>query len=808
MRHFLTLLVLSCFIFTVSAQLTTGRELKLVIVSDEFKALPKATVKLLRADSTLVQTQLSNDDGQVLFKELLQGNYFCQVLFTGFIPVRGLGVDLIANTTIVDTVKMVRDIAILGDVSVTSKKPYVQFYPDKTVINVEASITNTGSTVLEVLEKSPGVTVDRNGSISLKGRPAVQIMIDGKITQLAGVDLQNLLSGMNAAQVDVIELIENPGARYDAAGNAGIINIKTKKNKQRGFNGSFTVAYGQGRLPKNNNNVILNYREGRFNFFSTYSVNISRHLLEMYALRTYYDQNNEVASLLEQPYYTKTKAFTQNIRVGVDYFLSDKTTIGTLYTGTYLTRDNRGESTALWMNAAGDTDSSILTYSHNTSKLRQNGINFNARHVFDMKSELTADIDIIGYEINSSQDFENQLAGAGNISDASKGYIPSKIDIFSAKADYSRRFGNITWEAGWKSSRVKTDNLAMYYYYQANDWIADLGKSNHFLYNESIHALYSSLDAKWKKWDIQGGLRYEYTGYDARQLGNAIVKDSAFNRNYNSLFPSAFVTYRADSNHSFTFRTGRRIDRPAFQKLNPFVFIINKYTFQQGNPYFKPQYTWNLELNHVYKERFTTSVSYNLTRDYISQVFFSDTSTGIIVYTEGNVGKLQNIGVSVSAQLAPTKWWSFTAQAVYNHKIIEGVLWRVYKASINQMNLSINNQFRFNKGWSAELSGFYITRNQNDLQEVLDPTGQVSAGLSKQILKSKGTLRLTARDIFYTQVMAGLTHFESVIEYFSLKRDTRVVTISFTYRFGKVIKQPKRSGGGATDEINRVGTVN
>ena len=460
------------------------------------------------------------------------------------------------------------------------------------------------------------------------------------------------------------------------------------------------------------------------------------------------------------------------------------------------------------MNATGAVDSSINTYSHNTSELRQNGFNFNARHVFDAKSELTADIDVIGYEIKSSQDFENQLESPGSIAEATKGYIPSVIDIVSAKADYTRQSRNISWEAGWKSSRVKTDNLALYYYYVGNDWISDLGKSNHFLYNENIHALYSSINAKFKKWDIQGGLRYEYTGYDARQLGNAIVKDSAFNRNYQSIFPTTFITYKADSNNTFTFRTGRRIDRPAFQKLNPFVFIINKYTFQQGNPYFKPQYTWNFELNHVYKEKFTTSLSYNITKDYISQVFFSDTSTGIIVYTEGNVGKLQNFGVAVSAQISPTKWWSFTAQAVYNHKIIQGVLWRIYKASINQLNLSINNQFRFKKGWAAEVTGFYITRNQNDLQEVLDPTGQVSAGVSKQILNSKGTLRLSGRDIFYTQVMAGLTHFESVIEYFSLKRDSRVVTLSFTYRFGKVIKQPKRSGGGATDEINRVGTVN
>jgi hypothetical protein len=168
---------------------------------------------------------------------------------------------------------------------------------------------------------------------------------------------------------------------------------------------------------------------------------------------------------------------------------------------------------------------------------------------------------------------------------------------------------------------------------------------------------------------------------------------------------------------------------------------------------------------------------------------------------------MQNFGLTMSAQLSPAKWWSLTAQATLNHKKIEGVLWKHYKASITQLNLSINNQLRFKKGWSAEFSGFYLTRNQNDLQEVLNPTGQMSFGVSKQILQNKATIRFTFRDVFYTQTMAGWTHFESVLEYFKLLRDTRVATIGFTWRFGKAMKATARRNGGADDEMNRVGTV-
>ena len=180
-----------------------------------------------------------------------------------------------------------------------------------------------------------------------------------------------------------------------------------------------------------------------------------------------------------------------------------------------------------------------------------------------------------------------------------------------------------------------------------------------------------------------------------------------------------------------------------------------------------------------------------------------------MIYTEGNFSRMQNISLQVSAVMSPLSWWSFNAQAMVNHKKIEGILWEKYVASITQGNFSMNNQFRFKKNWSAELSGFYITKNQNDIQEVLEPTGQVSMGVARQVLKAKGTVRLTFRDIFYTQAMEGLTQFKQADEYFKLKRDSRVCTIAFSYRFGKSFKSPvKRSSGGAGDEIERVGSGN
>ena len=769
--------------------------------------LDGVTVKVLREDSTHYLNAMTDSTGSCKVSLEAPGVYILKISSVGF-QSQIHRMEISGATEHALKVEMMPVAAVLGDVTVTAKKPFVQQLPDKTVINVEAGITNTGASILEVIEKSPGVTVDKDGNISLKGRPGVQVMIDGKLTQLAGSDLQNYLNGMNASQVDQIELIDNPSAKYDAAGNAGIINIRLKKNRQRGFNGSVTAGYGQGRYPKSNNNFLFNYRTGKLNLFLNYNYNVVRYVMDMYALRTYYEQDETtVSARLEQPYFTKGKGQTHTLRTGADYALGKRTTAGITFTGTFLTRKNNGRSTARWLSPAGDVDSVINTATTNDTRLEQGGINLNLQHTFESKAQLTADVDFVKYDIETNQYFQNKLSG-GTASDASLGNIPTALDIFSAKADYSQSFGSVNFEAGLKTSRVETDNLADYAYDIGGGWVPDLGKSNHFIYTENIHAAYANLQTRQGRWEIQAGLRSEYTAYKASQLGNAVTKDSSFNRKYHSLFPTIFITYEADSLNSFTLRGGRRIDRPAFQKLNPFVFIINKYTLQTGNPYFLPQYTWNIELTHRFKDIINTGISYNYTNDYFSQVFISDTATGLIVYTEGNVGHMRNIGFTAGLNIAPAKWWNLSAQAVLNTKHIEGQLWKAYTANITQANFSINNQLRFKKGWGAELSGFFITKNQNDLQEVLEPTGQVSAGLSKQVLKNKGSLRLTVRDIFYTQAMAGWTDFQGVKEYFKLKRDTQVATITFTYRFGKPAKQQARRGGGAGDVMERVGTVN
>ncbi|MDQ3277458.1 MAG: TonB-dependent receptor [Bacteroidota bacterium] len=803
MQKFIWLFILSLTAVNLFAQDTAS--IRINVTDPEQEPISQATVELRKLpDSALVKVQMTNEDGSVVFTNLKASAYFCQVSHTGFSLVTTPLLSLAEGVSTAATVVLEPAGNAMTGITVTARKPFIELKPGKTVVNVEAGISSAGATAMEVLEKMPGVTVDKDGNISLKGKSGVLVMIDGKQTYLDPSQLATLLNGMSATQMEQVEIMNQPPAGFDAAGNAGIINIRLKKSRQRGFNGSITTAYAQGVYPKTNNNLQLNYRSGAWSVFGSYSVNVNASFSRIYALRTYYNAAGNIASLLEQPSYFRGGGNTHNIRAGVDYALSGKTTVGLTLNSLLLGRNSTTTNKAIWMNAQKVQDSLILTTGQNTADWKNAGANLNFKHSFSATRELTADVDVIGYRLRGNQTFENRLLFPGTYREASQAYLPSDLRIVSAKTDYTSQWKGIRLQTGLKASHITTDNLAQYEMNDGGGWQQDDGKSNHFLYTERIQAAYANTETKTGGWTLQGGLRFEATSYDARQLGNSRQKDSSFSRSYASLFPSVLTTFEADSNHSVSFSAGRRIDRPGFQKLNPFIFIINKYTYQQGNPYYRPQYTWNTELSHVYKNRLITSFGYSITTDYFSQIFPVD-NNGLVIYTEGNLGKLQQYTLSVSAQLAPAAWWSLTAQGVGTHKEMEGVIGKKLHASVNQFELNLNNQFRFKKGWSGEISGFYTSRSQTDIQEIVDPAGQLTAGIAKTVLQNKGTLKLAVRDIFYTQWMKGNTFFPQATEYFKITRDSRVVHVSFSYRFGKTFKAGKRSDGAASEEIKRVG---
>jgi hypothetical protein len=359
-------------------------------------------------------------------------------------------------------------------------------------------------------------------------------------------------------------------------------------------------------------------------------------------------------------------------------------------------------------------------------------------------------------------------------------------------------------ETGVKSSYVNTDNAANYFNLAGMNWQIDYDKTNRFQYKENINSAYINLSKQYKKLGVQAGLRFENTNYKGHQLGNAQKPDSSFRNNYNSLFPTVFLSYAVNEKHQFGLNAGRRIDRPAYQDLNPFLFFLDNYTYQSGNPFLKPQYTLNLEFSHTYKGFLNTTLNYSRTKNFFTETF--EQSGYATIVRNGNIGICQNAGISVGAQVDVRKWWSASLYGNYNYNSFKGELYGE-PISVNASNIlfNVSNQFKFNKGWSAELSGFYRTKGI-DGQIQIDQLGQMSAGISKQVLKGKGSVRMNVRDIFYTSWAKGNINFQRTEASFKNKRDSRVASISFTYRFGKPIKGPQnnRKKGGADDEQNRV----
>jgi iron complex outermembrane receptor protein len=812
----ITLITLS---YTSIAQVAHGR-LTGTVTDEAQKGVEAATVSLLLSrDSSLQKMTVTERSGGYSFANLGSGKYILSVTAIGHTPTFSLPFELKEGNEQIalDPVILKAETKSLSAVSVIARKPLIELKMDKTVVNVDAAVTNVGASALEVLEKSPGVTVDKDGNISLKGKQGVQIYIDGKPSYVSGSDLVNLLKNMNASQLEQIEIMTNPPAKYDAAGNSGIINIRTKKNKSKGFNGSVTAAFSQGAYWRTNDNVNLNYRNGRYNAFFNYSYNKNNSFQELTIHRTYRkDDLKTVAALFDQVAFMPSSNIGNNLKFGADYFVNKKTTIGFVASGFINPETWRNFNTAYLKNGYGHLDSIVYSTARTNDKWKNGNVNLNFRRQFDSSGkELSADVDYSSYASNNHQAFLNTAFDPNWVKMSQTNLLsnlPLSIDIYSAKVDYSQPIKkDLKVEAGVKSSFVNTDNAANYFNVANGEATVDYKKTNQFLYKENINAAYINLNRQFKKFGVQAGVRFENTNYKGHQLGNKERPDSSFTNTYNNLFPTVYLSYNASKSHQFGLSFGRRIDRPAYQDLNPFLFFLDNYTYQAGNPYIRPQYTTNVELSHIFKGIINTTLNYSRTLDYMNETFeqSSDTTNAdkgyATIVRQGNIGVRHNAGISVSAQIPVTKWWNASVYTNYNYNQFKGELsGEIINVSAATVLFNVNNQFKFNKSWSAELSGFFRTKGV-DGQIIIQPLGQASAGVSKQVMKGKGSIRFNMRDMFYTNMVKGHMNFQRTEASFENRRDSRVGTISFTYRFGKPIKeQAPRKNGGASDEQNRV----
>lgn len=783
------------------------------VIDKEKGGVASASVSLLKAkDSSLVKISVSNKDGRFEFDNIAADKYVVMASAVGHSKMYSSAIDIpeSSNTVELEPIALKTSSKELKEVTVVSRKPMIEQKIDRTILNVDAAVTNTGTTALEVLEKSPGVQVDKDGNISLKGKQGVIVLIDGRPSYLSGADLANMLKGMQASQLDQIEIMTNPPAKFDAAGNSGVINIKTKKNKAKGFNGSVTAGASQGVYFKTNESLGLNYRKGKVSLFSNYSFGRFNNFQELEIYRRYINDDGSTRAIFEQTALNRSKRMNNNLKLGMDYNLTTKTTLGIVLSGFYNPESDKGRNVSYLKDPGGSVDS-IVEAESSSKKLWKNGsVNLNMRHQYDSTGrELTADIDVISYKSSKDELFVNTTYSPNWVKKYAEhlmGDLPSDINIYSGKVDYTHPLKKgAKLELGWKSSYVITDSRANYFEPVNGEWEVDYKRTNFFEYKENVNAAYINYNKQLtKKFGVQAGLRLENTNYRGHQYGNPVKGDSTFTNSYNGIFPTLYFSYSANKSNQFGMSFGRRIDRPAYHDLNPFMFFLDKYTYGQGNPYLKPQYSNNVEVSHIFKGVLTTTLNYSVTKDLFSETFDQEGEYATIV-RKGNIGRRENAGIAISAQIPLKKWLTSMLYTNYNYSKYSGVLHGEHlDVEAGNLMFNMNNQFRFNNGWGAELSGWYRTRGIEG-QILLKAFGQLSAGVSKQVMKGKGSVKLSVRDIFYTQMPKGEINFKSTQARFQNKRDSRFANLTFSYRFGKPLNgNAQRKKGSAGEEQNRV----
>jgi iron complex outermembrane recepter protein len=698
----------------------------------------------------------------------------------------------------------------LQAVSVTAQKSFIVRKIDRTIVTPDALISNAGVSSLEVLEKAPGITIDANGAISLKGKTGVVVFIDDKPAYLVAADLATYLRSIPSGTIESIEIMTNPPAKYDAAGNAGVINIKLKKNRSMGFSGAINLAYGQGRHSRTNNSLNFNYRINKFNFFSNLSVTQNNSYQDLTITRRYFTPTGALNSTFTQNSLLEPKSGGQNLKVGIDFYATQKTTIGFVLSG-FINPTNRAiTNKADITDGKNDVTGRIIATDPVDMVLKNGAMNLNFSHKIDAKGkELSANIDNIHYESTLSQVLTNTTFTPDRIflnESILASSLPSNIDIKTAKMDYTHPLtdgGKV--ETGLKTSFVNTNNTADFFDVTGANRVVNNEFSNTFQYDENINAAYLNYAKDFKRWSVQVGLRFENTNIKGHQLGNAIVKDSSFTRAYSHLFPTFYLSYKLDTmdRHQFGLSVGRRIDRPNYKDMNPFTYPIDRFTYYGGNPFLKPTFSINIELSHTFKNFLTTTFEYSEANDVISE---TNEQRGNIYFSRpGNFAKQIAYGISVSGSYPVTKWWTIQLYtAVMNNTFKSPIYTEQLDESRVYWVVMPTNQFVINKLWSTELAGNYQTYVLSG-QFLVHPIGAIRAGVSRKILKEKGTLKLNLSDVFYTNQIAGdIRNIANASANWFSYLDSRVGTLSFSYRFSKGQTLKVRQSGASESEQKRV----
>lgn len=779
------------------------------VLDEKKERFPYVSVSLLQAkDSVVLKGTITDDQGSFTFPKLIAGSYLLKYQVVGYS-------DMVKGPFVISSEKLAAEVPAVGmlttvkqlnNVNVTARKPLIERQVDKTVLNIENSALATGNTALEILQKAPGVSVDKDGNISLRGKKGVTVMIDGKPTYLSSEQLANLLRSTEGNSIQSIELVTNPSAKYDAAGNSGIINIKLKKNSNFGTNGTVTAGAGYGKYGKWNTGLSLNHRQKKFNFYGdiNYSRNKRFHVLNIDRV----NETEENKTFFDQKSNAVGRRRNMNYKAGFDYFITDNHTVGVAVNGYRSTGKNDVDVSTAIGSQRFERDSSVIAFNPNDYKYTGITYNLNYKGTLDTTGqEINVDADYSRYLGNPDNLFENNyLDKNGQVYKAPfifRNATPSTVNIYTAKADYTYPINKkMKLEAGVKASKVNTDNNSIFENFVENQWQNDVTRSNQFIYDERIQAGYVNLNKQFSGLTVQLGLRGENTN----SKGNSITENKIVNRQYFDLFPSLFVNRELSKNHDLGFSYSRRIDRPDYESLNPFIFFVDLYTYGIGNPFLKPQYTNSFELSYGYKKMINVTMGYSHTSDVITRVLVSDTAKKTLFISSQNLAVRNAYNMNISSPVNFTKWWtsSNNLTVYYNEFKTPDLLGVPYESGKLAFNLNTNQTITLDPNTKFEMSGFYQSAQVEGTLSLKAFYG-VDLGVSRTFMDKKLNVKVAANDVFYTQKYHITSALPGQNYRVNERNESRVLRLTCSYRFGNSgVKAARQRSKSSDAESNRV----
>lgn len=778
------------------------------LLDEQGKPLDYATVTLLKAqDSTVVKGTLSNQSGDYLFDHINSGSYIVRATVVGYVKAASRPFTVTgesANFT-VPVLKLSQASRALSTVNVTSSKPLIERKIDRTVMNVENSVLAAGNTALEILERAPGVSVDKDDNISLKGKQGVTVMINDKLTYLTPAQLATLLRSTDGNTIQSIEIITNPSAKYDAAGNSGIINIKLKKNKQSGTNGSLTLGAGYGEYWKDNQTLTLNHKDGGLNIFGALSHNDNKRLQDIDIKRLITDPSSGNTTYFNQTSPIIESDKNNSYRFGADYDVSKKNTLGFLVSGYFNGEDDNTNTHTNIGKSFTQADSSLHTVSTIHQTYHSIAFNLNDSYKIDTAGqEISANLDYSKFKNNSTNRYVTDFFLANGSQQYPEKFLgnltPSNIDIRTGKVDYTNPITkSVKMELGAKFSDVKTDNNLM----ESSSVSGPYLSTNHFVYDEKIDAGYINFSKDYKHTSVQAGLRVEYTSSSA--LGDSLNVVQNITRNYLDFFPSVFINHTFNDKNEINFSYSRRIDRPQYDNLNPFVYRLDPYTYQKGNPYLKPQYTNNFEFGYTFDKNLNITLGYSHTTDVITEIPGTDPATKVSFVTTQNLQIQNSYNINVYSPYTISKWWNgnFNLTGFYLGFKSNGLEGGNLNNGRSAFQFRTTQTFLPFAGYKAEVTTNYQSALVYGLFYV-KPQYSTDAGVSHSFANKKASIKFSMSDIFNTRRNDVTSNYQSNNLDIHQKRETRIARLTLIYNFGNNKIKVREHQTGADEEKGRV----